>query len=377
MHDIQDMTRGLRRIDRAVHELRSGYPVLIASGTQGNAWLAMSAECAVEEGQDKVLQALTEAEVTLVLSSIRAQRLGLLEQPMGDAKAVALPLPLVGNDLLAQVIDPVAGLNSIPVDADAWKRFVRLAVPEEAAVFDLTKLASLLPAVLVAPLQEPDLAAWSRSHHVLRIDVQDIYAYREALACTLRQVSGAHVPLAMAEGAKVLAFRPSYSSIEHLAIVVGEPEKEQAPLVRLHSSCVTGDILGSLRCDCGDQLKAALAAVSAEGVGVVLYLSQEGRGIGIVNKLRAYQLQDAGLDTVDANEEIGFAADERHFEPAAVMLKLLGINRIRLLTNNPQKVRDLQQYGINIAERVPLVIPANPHNERYLDTKGKRCGHLF
>jgi GTP cyclohydrolase II len=148
-------------------------------------------------------------------------------------------------------------------------------------------------------------------------------------------------------------------------------------LTRLHSECFTGDLLGSLRCDCGDQLRGAIAEIARAGSGVLLYLAQEGRGIGLVNKLRAYQLQDAGFDTVDANEQLGFDADERVYLPAAEMLRQLGISRVRLLTNNPEKVAALTRCGIAVVERVPHIFPANDHNERYLRTKASRSGHLL
>ena len=148
-------------------------------------------------------------------------------------------------------------------------------------------------------------------------------------------------------------------------------------LIRLHSECYTGDLLGSLRCDCGEQLRGAIAEIARHGSGVLLYLAQEGRGIGLVNKLRAYQLQDAGFDTVDANEQLGFDADERVYRPAATMLARMGIKSVRLMTNNPLKIGQLAQYGIEVAERVPHIFPANGHNEKYLRTKAEKSGHLL
>ena len=161
---------------------------------------------------------------------------------------------------------------------------------------------------------------------------------------------------------------------EHIALLVGQPNGEP-PLVRLHSECLTGDVLGSLKCDCGPQLDAALRLIATNGWGILLYLRQEGRGIGLINKLRAYQLQDQGFDTVDANLRLGFAVDSRDFGVAARMLHLLGQDRICLLTNNPDKVTELEASGIEIIERVPHHLPPNPHNERYLATKRDRTGH--
>jgi GTP cyclohydrolase II len=184
----------------------------------------------------------------------------------------------------------------------------------------------------------------------------------------------AHLPVAAAEDTEIVAFRSRDDAIEHVALVIGVPAG-QPPLVRVHSECLTGDVLGSLKCDCGPQLHAALEAIRADGWGILIYLRQEGRGIGLINKLRAYALQDQGFDTVDANLRLGFAVDERDFAVAARMLALLGIDRVRLLTNNPAKVEGLGQAGIAVVARVPLAVAANPHNADYLATKRDRTRH--
>ena len=183
----------------------------------------------------------------------------------------------------------------------------------------------------------------------------------------------ARLPVDGAEDAEVAVFRTSDGD-EHVALVIGQPDG-RPPLVRLHSECLTGDVLGSLKCDCGPQLRAAITAIKAAGWGILLYLRQEGRGIGLVNKLRAYQLQDQGFDTVDANIRLGFAVDAREFGAAARMLVLLGQTQVRLLTNNPAKVAGLAAHGVNVVERVAHALPPNPHNVRYLATKRDRTGH--
>jgi GTP cyclohydrolase II len=171
-------------------------------------------------------------------------------------------------------------------------------------------------------------------------------------------------------------FRDEHSLAEHVAVVIGKPDPASAVPVRLHSACLTGDLLGSLRCDCGEQLRTAVARIGALGGGVLLYLDQEGRGIGLPNKLRAYVLQDGGLDTVDADRHLGFLADERSYDVAAALLTELGIKRIRLLTNNPQKINALRDHGLEVVGRLPLVTTSNTHNERYLRAKHERAGHL-
>jgi GTP cyclohydrolase II len=361
----------MRRIDRAVHELRGGYPVLLA-GENNRAWFAISAETIEDVNHAKMVET-NDSETALVITGIRAQRLGFDTSAM--ASAYALPFSLVEHNatLLAQCIDPVQGKADI---TDLHTK-LRAANEAELSALELAKLGALLPAMIITEMHMDDAAAWAVEKHILTVKLADIMAYKDGLSASLSQVSSAHVPLKLAEDARVLAFRPRYGNVEHLAICIGQPEQQHAPLVRLHSSCVTGDILGSLRCDCGEQLQEAIARLAAEGHGMVLYMSQEGRGIGIANKLRAYCLQDAGLDTVDANEEIGFAPDEREFNTAAQMLTLLGIRQVRLLSNNPDKVAQLEQCGIIVTNRESLILPANIHNKRYLDTKEKRCGHIF
>lgn len=239
-----------------------------------------------------------------------------------------------------------------------------------AAAMELTRLAGILPAFLVLaeapadaqPVGTADLAAWKDTAHLVI-------------------ASRAHLPVAACEAAEIVAFRARDDLREHVALVIGQQSADRAPLVRLHSECLTGDILGSLKCDCGPQLQAALGAMAAEaaagGWGVLLYLRQEGRGIGLVNKLRAYRLQDLGFDTVDANNRLGLPTEARDFPVAARMLALLGVETIRLMTNNPAKVAALEGVGVRVTERVPHELPANPHNARYLATKRDRTGHLL
>lgn len=234
----------------------------------------------------------------------------------------------------------------------------------------LMKLAGLLPLAVEQPL--PAL-----QEGLLTVGVEAIRAYPAALAVSLEKVSEANVPLPEANHARFVAFRPRLGHAEHLAIVIGNPTTHPAPFVRLHSSCVTGDIFGSLRCDCGTQLHKALHMIAEAGAGTVLYLNQEGRGIGIANKLRAYALQDKGMDTVEANLALGFEADERDFAIAASMLKMLGSTSITLLTNNPMKVEAMTKQGIEVAARRAIATTPTAQNKAYLDTKADKMGHIF
>ena len=187
----------------------------------------------------------------------------------------------------------------------------------------------------------------------------------------------AKLPLAAAPDAQIIMFRSEGGDENHFAIIVGDGDQQIAPLVRLHSQCVTGDVLGSLKCDCGPQLQTSLGHMTQNGGGILLYLAQEGRDIGLMNKIRAYGLQDDGHDTVDANHRLGFATDERVFIPAAAMLRQLGISAVQLMTNNPDKVSQLGKFGIDVQKRVPLALEANPHNAAYLATKRDKTGHLL
>ena len=240
----------------------------------------------------------------------------------------------------------------------------------------LAKAARLLPSAVIVPLpDETDIS--SAETRYLSVRTRQIAEYEQSAAATLRKVAEAPVPLTDAENCRLIAFRPADGGVEHLAIVVGDPDRHHPVLTRLHSECFTGDLLASLKCDCGEQLRGAIALMAEQGDGVLLYLAQEGRGIGLMNKLRAYSLQAEGFDTVEANLRLGFDADERVFRPAAEMLRLLGFSQVRLLTNNPDKVAGLEACGITVSERVTHAFPANLHNDFYLRTKKDRSGHLL
>jgi GTP cyclohydrolase II len=241
---------------------------------------------------------------------------------------------------------------------------------EAAAAMELARLAGILPAFLVEPEPAGD---------PVEVAAADLAAFVDP--STLAIATRARLPVAACECAEIVVFRSPDDLREHVALIVGEQTADRIPLVRLHSECLTGDLLGSLRCDCGPQLSGALAAMAEEaragGWGVLLYLRQEGRGIGLVNKLRAYRLQDEGFDTLEANARLGLPEEARDFPVAARMLALLGVASVRLMTNNPAKVAALEAAGTTVAERVAHSLPANPHNARYLATKRDRAGHLI
>jgi GTP cyclohydrolase II len=355
-----------RAVHRAVADSRRGVPVIIAGPEP---LIVAPAETVGAEGLN-LIDRLAAGPASLLLAPARAEAvLGVAIAEPGVAVALALARPLIDAATLRRAADPT--LEQI------LPRFNRTVVPgQAAAALALGKLARLLPAMVVAPVR----AGWASlplGAGLLVVPAADLLAYPTELAATLHRVAEVAIPLADAPDARLIAFRALDQGIEHMAILVGDPASQPAPLVRIHSECFTGDLLGSLRCDCGPQLKGAIKRMADEGAGVVLYLAQEGRGIGLINKLRAYTLQDRGLDTVDANRALGWQADERNFHIAAAMLESLGLHRIRLLTNNPDKTAGLMACGVEIVERVAHIIAPNGVNDGYLATKAARMGHLF
>jgi GTP cyclohydrolase II len=242
-----------------------------------------------------------------------------------------------------------------------------------AAAIQLVKLSQGLPAVLVANVAKSAMAA---SADIVTVDANSVARFRHEIIHSLKIANKASVPLTSGQRACFYVFRDATGGTQ-VAVVVGAPDFSEPVLVRLHSACLTGDVFGSRRCDCGDQLKLALAQLEEKGGGIVLYLAQEGRGLGLANKMRTYRMQDEGLDTVDANTTLGFDDDERDYGMAARMLQMLNCNRVVLLTNNPAKLDGLAKSGIEIVGRIPLEAPINPDNHRYLAAKVARAGHLL
>jgi GTP cyclohydrolase II len=339
--------------------LRAGRPVRI---TGSEAIAIVTVETATQELLDLLDP---EHRACLMISGERAAALHLANErdaadpgapvvishaPWLDA-ATALAIADPGHDLERAPTGPLQ-----PVTADC--------VEIMRAALDLARAAGLLPALWLLPPEAADLC----------VSIDEII--RERRQPSVEIVARARLPLEDMPATQIVAFRASDDGQEHVALVIGA-FGGKPPLVRLHSECLTGDVFGSLKCDCGPQLREALHIIGGAGGGVLLYLRQEGRGIGLVNKIRAYSLQDRGLDTVDANRRLGFADDERDYGHAAAMLRALGIDEVRLLTNNPTKVEGLEAMGIKVAERVAHQMPANPHNADYLATKRKRSGHLL
>jgi GTP cyclohydrolase II len=344
---------GARTTEQAIDALRRGWPVAIGA-------LAL---LPIETADPVRLAAFDPAgDAPVLLSAGRAATLKLANQREAaapDAPVLIERAPWLDFATATALSDPQFDL------ATPFKgpfRAVALRWPAEAtAALRLARLAGVLPAFF-ARAGTADVA----------ITPAAIEAHEDPVRLTV--AARARLPVAGAESAEIVAFRTPEQPGEHVALLIGQPGG-RPPLVRLHSECLTGDMLGSLKCDCGPQLHAAIEAMAADGWGILVYLRQEGRGIGLINKLRAYALQDQGFDTVDANTRLGFAVDARDYRVAARMLALLGQDRVRLLTNNPSKVASLEAAGISVVDRVPHHLPPNPHNARYLATKRDRTGH--
>ena len=343
-------------VSRALGELQARRPVRLNAA--GETLLILPVEGLNNARLAEFMSLCRPAIPDLIITRERALAVGL------DASApmsVRIPEGLCADDVISLVTEPKS--HSI-VEA-------KVASFASAAAVQLAKLSRGLPAVLAA-------AAVSRNgglaQSIIDVDAGAVDRFAIDVVNSLVIASEALVPLASGITARFIVFRDA-AGADQVAIVVGKPDFARSIPVRLHSACLTGDVFGSRRCDCGDQLALALTRVEDLGGGIILYLAQEGRGLGLANKMRAYGLQDRGLDTFDANTTLGFDDDERDYGIAARMLQLLNCSRISLLTNNPAKLDGLERGGIEIAARVPLEAPVNPHNKRYLTTKASRSGH--
>ncbi|WP_052371325.1 GTP cyclohydrolase II [Iodidimonas nitroreducens] len=375
---LQTQQRDIVAIGRAAGDLRRGLPVLIAGDMGARSRGKGAPVFAVFPAEMADLQRLAQlapfGRAQLLISRERAAVLKIRHK--GRA-AVPLACPdWLSPAQMRALADPTFDLAA-PLKGPFQMIDDDLATTDlHEAALRLLKIARLLPAALIFPL-DGDPQSLADHHGVLWVEKEKIALADDRQTADLRIVADARLPIEGAVDSRIIAFRPISGGIEHFAILLGDPAPSKPVLVRLHSECFTGDALGSLKCDCGSQFRGALESIRAAGGGLLLYLAQEGRGIGLIAKLKAYALQDLGHDTVDANLRLGFATDERVFAPAAAMLKALGFTKIRLLTNNPAKVSGLEDEGITILERVEHSFPANDHNAHYLATKRDKTGHFL
>jgi GTP cyclohydrolase II len=345
------------RVERALSEFRSGRPVIMTAADERTIVLPVDGMTDARLAAFRALCA--PARLDLVVTDRRAHALGL---------AAAGPIAFVVGDT-----DSAAAILSLATDARLARRPDVIGVGRTAgAAIELAKLAQRLPALLVAEGREH--VAVGGELPLVSVPAAAVAPFRAAAVRSLSIASQAQVPLNGGLPARFVVFRDAIGGTA-TAVIVGAPDFSQPVPVRVHSACLTGDVFGSRRCDCGDQLRLALARLEEKGGGIILYLRQEGRGLGLVNKMRAYQLQDEGLDTLDANAALGFDDDERDYGSAVRMLEMLGCKRVLLLTNNPAKLDWLAHAGIEVSGRIALQGPINADNRRYLTAKATRAGH--
>jgi GTP cyclohydrolase II len=341
-------------VERGIAEFRSGRPVVIARG--GMAALALPIDGMTDTRLAAFRRLCAPVEPHLVITDRRAQALGL-----------------PGTDSIGLTVsgDNAAAIVALAADARVERGLeVVEAGPVADAAIELAKLAQRMPALLVADAAK----AQSCDPPLMTVAADAITRFRRTAIESLAVAAEADVPINGGVSARFVIFRDAIGG-SSVAVIVGSPDLSEPVPLRLHSACLTGDVFGSRRCDCGDQLRLALRRLEEQGGGVILYLEQEGRGLGLANKMRAYQLQDAGLDTIDANSALGFDDDERDYGVAVRMLQILGVKRVKLLTNNPAKLNGLTQAGIEVSGRIPLHGPVNADNRRYLTAKATRAGH--
>ncbi|TGD44537.1 GTP cyclohydrolase II [Pseudotabrizicola sediminis] len=353
------------RLTRARGDLRMGVPVVLSGG--GRAALVVAVEALTAE-RLAALRALGAAELALT-----ARRAETLKARAYDGDLARIMVPAAADVAwLRALADPADDLR-MPMKGPL--RSVREGPADlHRAGIALAKSAHLLPAALVVPVPNGLALAAELGLTFLPLDA---VAPALLLLSPLHEVTSARLPMVASDAGRVHIFRPEDGGDEHYAIEIGQPDRKAPVLARLHSACFTGDVLGSLKCDCGPQLRAALAQMGTEGAGVLLYLNQEGRGIGLANKMRAYSLQDQGFDTVEANHRLGFEDDERDFRIGADILRRMGFSAVRLLTNNPKKLAMMESCGLQVVERVPLQVGQTAQNAGYLATKAAKSGHLL
>ncbi len=351
---------------RARADLRLGIPILLA-GNDNNAIIAPIEVL----NQNRLDQLKSINKKSFIL--ITAKRAQTLKCPIYDGNFVRLELDQASKiSSLKAIADPSLDLKN-PLQGP-FNTIRGKTLELENVALSLLKSAQLLPAAVISPVADGE--GYAKNHNITFLQTGQLL--QSALSSqSISDAITAEVPTAIARNSQFHIFRPNISGEEHYAVEIGKINRSKPTLVRIHSACFTGDVLGSLKCDCGPQLQAATNMINDQGEGILIYLNQEGRGIGLANKIRAYSLQDQGFDTVEANHRLGFDDDERDFQLGACILKEMRVTSIRLITNNPSKISTMNKYGINVVERVPLNVGQNKTNRRYLETKARKSGHLM
>ena len=362
------------KIERAISELRRGGKLVISDINSGTSVLLVASEL-IENNTIEELSKLALSRPNIILSENRSKAIGI--------NGVVGPCSILINDNW-QVND----ILSVCMPLINYKiPEINGALPESyngivSACILLLRQSRLLPAglmTIISNVAADHINKWAFNKNLILVDTSDIKSYEKVSAKSLSMSVKAKVPNLYSENCEIIIFRPKDGGNEHFCLIFGKNRtiKKNHALVRIHSQCITGDVLDSLKCDCGQQLKQSIKLMAKADEGILIYLAQEGRDIGLLNKLRAYSLQENGMDTVEANENLGFNDDERLYYPAKEILDQLKIKSVKLITNNPKKVEHLKNLGINVTKRVPIKITSNKHNEKYLETKSKKSGHIL
>jgi 3,4-dihydroxy 2-butanone 4-phosphate synthase / GTP cyclohydrolase II len=397
--------RPFASIDEALEDIRQGRMVIVCDDEdrENEGDLTLAAQFATPDAINFMAKE-GRGLICLALTSTRCDELGLdLMAAKNESRfetaftvsieareGVTTGISAADRARTIQVaIDPVSGPRDLvqpghvfPLKAKSGGVLERTGQTEAAV--DLARLAGLIPSGVICEVMNddgtmarvPDLVAYGARHGLNLITIADLIAYRRAHDVLIERIVETALPTGFGDF-NIVGYRSFVDDKHHVALVKGDVAGAEDVLVRVHSECMTGDTFHSLRCDCGEQLESSLAMIEAEGLGVLLYLAQEGRGIGLLNKLRAYRLQDGGLDTVDANLELGLPVDLRDYGIGAQILADLGLTTMRILTNNPKKVHGIQGFGLTVTAQIPIVMTPNPHNERYLRVKAERMGHTI
>ena len=394
-------------IEDAIEDIRQGKMVIVADdeNRENEGDLVCAAECVTPElinfmathGRGLICLALTPERADALdlrpMTEVNTEALGTAFTVSIDAAhRFGVTTGISASDRAATIrvcMDPATVPSDLRRPGHVFPLRARPGgvlrrVGQTEASVDLARLAGLQPAGVICEIlnddgtmaRRPQLEEFAQKHGVKFITVAQIVAYRLQRERLVRREAEANIPTPYGDW-RIIAYRNDVDQFEHVAMVKGEIEGVEGVLVRMHSECLTGDVFHSMRCDCGEQLDAAMRRISEEGAGAIVYLRQEGRGIGLINKLRAYNLQDQGMDTVEANEKLGFRPDLRDYGIGAQILLDLGLSTIRILTNNPKKIVGIDGYGLSVTEQVPLGVAPNPHNRGYLRAKRDKMGHLF
>ena len=362
------------KIERAISELRRGGKLVVSDNNAGISVLLFASEL-IENDTIKQLSDLALSRPNIIISKNRSNAIGI--KNANGPCSILINNNWTLNDILSLCM-PLTGHKTPKIEGALTESNDGII----SSCILLLRQSRLLPAglmTIISNVSVEQINKWAFNKNLINVDISDIRSYEKIKANNLNIAVKAKVPISYTENCEIIIFRPKDGGNEHFCLVFGKNRSltKNNALLRIHSQCITGDVLDSLKCDCGQQLKESIKIMAEADEGVLIYLAQEGRDIGLLNKLRAYTLQENGLDTVEANEDLGFNDDERLYYPAKEILSQLNIKNVELITNNPKKVEHLKSLGINVTKRIPIKIIPNKYNKKYLETKSKKSGHIL